>query len=77
MEEIDILPRYCGTVVYDGWSAYTFYPQCWHSLCYAHLLRELTFFAELSGESRSWAEPVRNLLWISKQRSSRSEKWEV
>jgi transposase len=48
VEEIDILPRYRGTCVHDGWLSYTYYPQCRHSLCCAHLLRELTFFEELS-----------------------------
>ena len=62
MEEIDILPRYRGTVVHDGWSAYSFYAQCRHGLCDAHLLRELTFFVELSGQSKKWAEPLSQLL---------------
>lgn len=62
MEEIDILPRYRGTVVHDGWSAYSFYGQCGHGLCGAHLLRELTFFAELSAEHKRWAEPLLKLL---------------
>ncbi len=62
IEEIDILPRYRGTMVHDGWSAYTLYAQCGHGLCGAHLLRELTFFAELSEESKKWAEPLCKLL---------------
>jgi transposase len=62
IEEINILPRYRGTIVHDGWSAYTLYPQCRHGLCGAHLLRELTFFAELSEESKKWAEPLCKLL---------------
>jgi transposase len=62
IDEIDILPRYRGTCVHDGWLAYTSYPHCRHSLCCAHLLRELTFFAELSEESKRWAEPLRKLL---------------
>lgn len=62
IEEIDILPRYRGTMVHDGWSAYSFYPQCRHGLCVAHLLRELTFFVELSEESKRWAEPLLKLL---------------
>jgi transposase len=62
IEGIDILPRYRGTMVHDGWSAYSFYPQCRHGLCGAHLLRELTFFIELSAESKRWAEPLLKLL---------------
>ena len=62
IDEIDILPRYRGTVVHDGWSAYTLYGQCGHGLCGAHLLRELTFFIELSEQSKKWAEPLLKLL---------------
>ncbi len=41
IEEAGVLPRYCGTCVHDGWPAYSFYTQCRHALCGAHLLREL------------------------------------
>jgi transposase len=71
MEEINILPRYRGTVVHDGWSAYSFYPQCQHALCGAHLLRELIFFAELSEQSKRWAEPLLKLLLEIKQEVAR------
>ena len=62
MDEIGILPRYRGTCVHDAWWSYNYYTQCKHSLCGAHLLRELTFFAELSTEQQRWAEPLRKLL---------------
>src|SRR5438270_723231 len=62
MDEIGILPRYRGTCVHDGWWSYDYYTGCRHALCGAHLLRELTFFAELNDEQRSWAEPLKELL---------------
>jgi transposase len=62
MEEAGVLPRYGGTCVHDGWPAYSFYTQCRHALCGAHLLRELTFFAELSEETKAWASPLKGLL---------------
>jgi len=62
IEEAGVLPRYRGTCVHDGWPAYSFYTQCRHALCGAHLLRELTFFAELSEETRVWASPLKGLL---------------
>jgi transposase len=62
IEEADVLPRYRGTCVHDGWPAYSFYTQCRHALCGAHLLRELTFFAELSEETKAWATPLKQLL---------------
>lgn len=71
VEEIDILPRYRGTCVHDGWLSYTYYPQCRHSLCCAHLLRELTFFEELGEEQKRWAEPLRKLLLEIKQEVER------
>jgi hypothetical protein len=49
IDEIDILPSYRGRCVHDGWLSYTHYPGCRHALCGAHLLRELTYFKELSG----------------------------
>jgi transposase len=62
IEEAGVLPRYRGTCVHDGWPAYSFYTQCRHALCGAHLLRELTFFAELSEETKAWAAPLKELL---------------
>lgn len=62
IDEIGILPQYRGTCVHDGWLSYTYYPHCQHALCGAHLLRELTYFAELGEESKGWAEPLLKLL---------------
>jgi transposase len=62
VEEAVVLPRYRGTCVHDAWPAYSFYTQCRHALCGAPLLRELTFFAELSEETKTWAAPLKELL---------------
>jgi hypothetical protein len=62
MEEINVLPRYRGTVVHDGWLAYKYYTKCRHALCGVHLLRELTYFEELSAETKAWAGPLKELL---------------
>jgi transposase len=62
MDEIGILPRYRGNLMHDGWWSYDYYTACRHSLCGAHLLRELSFFAELNEEQQSWAEPLKQLL---------------
>lgn len=62
IEEAGVLPRYRGTCVHDAWPAYSFYTQCRHALCGVHLLRELTFFAELSEETKRWAGPLKELL---------------
>lgn len=62
IEEAGVLPRYGGTCVHDGWLAYSSFARCRHALCGVHLLRELTYFEELSGETKAWAEPLRELL---------------
>lgn len=62
MDEIGILPHYRGTCVHDGWQAYKQYGQCQHSLCGAHLLRELIYLSEASAEQKQWAEPLGALL---------------
>lgn len=63
MDEIGILPAFRGTSVHDGWPAYTYYYQCRHSLCGAHLLRELTYIEESHPHQRGeWAEPLAKLL---------------
>ena len=63
MDEIGILPAFKGTSVHDGWPAYTYYYQCRHALCGAHLLRELTYIEESHPHQRGeWAEPLAKLL---------------
>ena len=62
MDEINILPQYRGTVVHDGHLAYKAFTRCRHALCGVHLLRELTYFEELSVETRAWAAPLKELL---------------
>lgn len=63
MDEVGILPAFTGTSVHDGWPAYTYYYQCRHALCGAHLLRELTYIEESHAHQRGeWAEPLAKLL---------------
>jgi transposase len=76
MDEIGILPRYRGNLVHDGWWSYDYYTRCRHSLCGAHLLRELTFFSELNAEQKSWAELLKALLLEIKGRVEGSRESE-
>jgi transposase len=63
MDELGILPAFKGTSVHDGWLAYTYYYQCRHALCSAHLSRELIYIEESSPHQRGeWAEPMAKLL---------------
>jgi transposase len=63
LEAIDILPRFSGTCVHDGWRAYFQYA-CRHALCLVHVLRELTYLAEEQG--LSWAADLIVLLLCMK-----------
>ena len=72
IDEIDILPTYRGTCVHDGWLSYTHYSSCRHALCGAHLLRELTYFEELSGVTKAWASPLKALLLEMKGAAERA-----
>jgi transposase len=60
IESLDILPRYEGICVHDGFTAYDRYDNCRHSLCNAHLLRELNYVIETTGPE--WAKRMKTLL---------------
>lgn len=59
MDDINILPGFKGVAVHDFWKSYYKY-QCKHSLCNAHLLRDLVFVKERF--KQNWAEDLINLL---------------
>ena len=81
IDEIDILPSYRGTCVHDGWLSYTHYPGCRHALCGAHLLRELTYFEELSEAMKAWASPLKELLLemkgVAEREGAQVVAWQV
>lgn len=60
VEAIGILPKFTGTSVHDCFKTYNTYTNCKHSLCNAHILRELNGITDL--EKQSWAEPMKKLL---------------
>ncbi|HLL13801.1 MAG TPA: IS66 family transposase [Pyrinomonadaceae bacterium] len=67
MDEVGILPQFRGTLVRDGYLSYSRFERCRHSLCNAHLLRELLFVAEVSPEQQEWATPLAKLLLKMKE----------
>jgi transposase len=62
MNEIGILPQFRGTLVRDCYLSYSRFEQCRHSLCNAHLLRELVFIEEVDAMQKVWTTPLSKLL---------------
>ena len=61
-DEIGIISRFTGNLVRDGWQPYERYEQCRHSLCNAHLLRNLTFVSENEPAHQAWTKALAKLL---------------
>ena len=59
MDEIGIIPAFNGVLCHDHWKPYFKY-KCYHSLCNAHYLRELTFAFEEDGQK--WANSMKSFL---------------
>lgn len=60
MNDIDIIPKFKGTLVHDHWKPYYIY-LCLHSLCNAHHLRELQWVID-NHPQYTWAEELQTLL---------------
>lgn len=56
-----ILPQFTGHAVHDHWVPYFHFTQVTHSLCSAHLLRELRYFEEATDGHR-WPVRLREIL---------------
>lgn len=71
--DIGILPVFSGIVHRDAYRSYDDYSQSRHSLCCAHIIRELNFAIERNGQ-QPWAKPLVDLLLaIKKQVEARPE----
>ena len=51
--------RFCGILVTDRWSAYTWYPTRWRQICWAHVLRDFEAMIERGGQSQVIGEGLR------------------
>lgn len=58
-DDLQILPKFRGTLVHDFWASYFRYP-CNHALCKVHLLRELKGISENYGQK--WSEQMHDLI---------------
>lgn len=56
---VSLLPEYKGRAVHDCWPSYFKFDQCRHSICGAHLLRELQ---GLIDQNSTWAGEMHELL---------------
>ena len=77
IEDINIIPRYSGTIIHDCWASYLSYDHCDHGLCGSHIVRELTCIIESNGYA--WASNMKKLLLetckkVSKRKSKRLSK---
>jgi len=59
MDDMQILPRFRGTMIHDFWAPYFRYPSR-HAFCNAHLLRELKGITENYGQT--WSEQMHDLI---------------
>ena len=60
MDEIGIIPGFTGVLCHDHWKPYFTYKGCVHSLCNAHIQRELTCAFEQ--DNQQWAGKMKTLL---------------
>lgn len=60
IEDIGIIPKYGGAIVHDSWASYLAYDHVDHGLCGSHLLRELKFIEDSTGDR--WATNMKKLL---------------
>ncbi len=79
IEEINIIPRYLGTIIHDCWSSYLSYDNCNHGLCGSHFVRELT--CAIESNEYVWAFNLKALLLetckkVSKRKRKRLTKRE-
>ncbi len=68
MNQMGILPHYNGTLVHDRFSSYFSY-SCEHSLCNAHILRDLVYVEEAF--QANWAKEIRKLLVRAKDKKKK------
>lgn len=66
IEKMNILPEFTGVLVHDRFRSYFGDWNFRHSLCNAHILRELIYFEEQG--DKPWAKEIKKLLLNAKQK---------
>ena len=73
IKDMGILDKYGGVVVHDCWPPYFSFENLTHALCNGHLLRELNFIEDSTGDR--WASRLKRLLKTAIEMvNSRKEK---
>jgi transposase len=72
INDINIIPRYSGTIIHDCWASYLSYNNCDHGLCGSHIVRELTGIIESNGYQ--WAINMKALLLETCKKVSERKK---
>lgn len=72
IDDIDIIPKYGGTIIHDCWASYLAYNTCVHGLCGSHLTRELTHIIE--SNQYAWAVNMKRLLLETCNKASKSKR---
>jgi hypothetical protein len=75
IEDINIIPRYSGTIVHDFWSSYLTYDHCTHGMCGAHLVRELDHI--IDSNQYSWASNMKALLLETCKKISKRKRKKI
>ena len=73
INDINIIPRYSGTIIHDCLASYFTYTNCDHGLCGSHIVRELQYV--IDSNKYKWAINMRALLLeVCKKVSKRKNK---
>lgn len=72
IDEMNIIPRYSGTIIHDCWTSYLSYDHCGHGLCGSHIVRELACIIESNGYK--WAINMKSLLLETCKKVSKRKK---
>lgn len=75
IEDINIIPRYSGTIIHDFWSSYLTYDHCDHGMCGGHLVRELEHAIESNGYH--WASNMKALLLETCKKVSKRKRKKI
>jgi len=67
IENMGILPQFKGVSHHDCYSSYNNYPNAIHSLCNAHLLRELKAVIDRQEDNENWATSIIKILMQAKK----------